>query len=146
MALPKVLTHNDFRENNLIVHAQTYHLLGVIDWREATIEPFGVNLYSMQLLMGRFHLRDGVIRYDDYDALHSKFWEVLEKETSGWNGDDTNRRSVELAMVLGLLRLKGFTARYIPSATPVPIGDDANSAYNMLGLDGWLVNPKTKFI
>jgi len=69
MALPMVLLHRDFGDCNIMVDDATCHLVGVIDWAEATVCPFGLNLHSLQSLTGKLHLRDGWTRFGDYDSL-----------------------------------------------------------------------------
>ncbi|KAL8354334.1 hypothetical protein RB601_003951 [Gaeumannomyces tritici] len=141
--LPMVLTHGDFFESNIIVDESSYHLAGVIDWAEAEITPFGVNLVSPQLLMSKLHLRDGYIRYDDYDELTGLFWSTFTSEAGGLSVDTI--KTIKAARVLGVLRSKGFTARLGNMATPVPIGDDAIGRYKMMQLDGLLLHPATRF-
>ncbi|OBT38960.1 hypothetical protein VE00_10406 [Pseudogymnoascus sp. WSF 3629] len=59
LSLPMVLLHKDFGDCNIMVDETTCHLVGVIDWAEAEIGPFGLNLSSLQNLSGKLHLRDG---------------------------------------------------------------------------------------
>ncbi|KAM4054655.1 phosphotransferase enzyme family protein [Hirsutella rhossiliensis] len=142
-SLPMVLLHTDFGDCNIIVDEATRHLVGVIDWAEADVHPFGVNLFCLQSLTGKLHLRNGWIRYDDYDKLHDVFWTTFRDEV----GDLTNDciEAIQLARTTGLLLAKGFTIRLANEPEPVPIGNDECGRYNMLWLDGFLVNPATKF-
>nr|POF04138.1 hypothetical protein CFP56_21893 [Quercus suber] len=144
MALPMVLAHQDFGYANIMVDPTTCHLLGVLDWAEAKVEPFGFNLWSLEHLTGHFHLRRGWEPYVDYDVLHDVFWKTLREEIGVH--DDGILRTVKLAMIMNLLLVRGFTSRLANSSEPEPISDDASGAYNMLHLDGLLVNPQTKFI
>lgn len=41
LSLPMVLLHRDFSKANLIVDKTSCHLVGVLDWGEARIGPFG---------------------------------------------------------------------------------------------------------
>jgi hypothetical protein len=59
LSLPMVLLHKDFGDCNIMVDETTCHLVGVIDWAEAEIGPFGLNLSSLQNLSRKLHLRDG---------------------------------------------------------------------------------------
>jgi len=49
-------------------------------------------------------------------------------------------------MVLGQLLSAGFTSRLANMPPPVPIRDDAGGAYNMMILDGMLINPGTRIV
>ncbi|OAA34770.1 Protein kinase-like domain protein [Metarhizium rileyi] len=143
LSLLMVLLHKDFGTCNIIVNEITCHLAGVIDWAEAEICPFGMNLHSLQSLTGKLHLRDGWVRYDDYDSLHDVFWTTFLDQVGGLT--DECIETIRLARITGLLLSKGFTSRLASEPEPVPIGDDERGRYNMLSLDGFLLNPATKF-
>jgi len=127
-----------------MVDPKTCHLVGVIDWAEAEIGPFGTNFHSLQPLMSKLHLRDGWIRYHNYDALQETFWRVFSDEAGGLDRDTV--RAIKSARVVGLLRSRGFTSRLANAPEPVPIRDDESGAYNMMILDGLLLNPVTSFM
>ncbi|KAH8648114.1 hypothetical protein BGZ61DRAFT_501238 [Ilyonectria robusta] len=143
LLLPVVLLYRDFGTCNIIVDEATCYLVGVIDWAEAEICPFGVNLHSLQSLTGKLHFWNGWIRYDDYDNVHKVFWTTFRDEVGGL-GDDCIE-TIRLAWIMGLLLLRGFTSRLVNKPEAVPIGDDERGRYNMLSLDGFLVNPATRF-
>ncbi|KAK1767837.1 hypothetical protein QBC33DRAFT_610929 [Phialemonium atrogriseum] len=126
LSLPMVLLHRDFGSCNIMVDEATCHLVGFIDWAEAQVCPFGLNLHSLQSLTGKPHLRNGRTRFGDYDTLQ-------------------DLRTIKLARALGLLLSRGFTSRLANKPEPEPIGDDEQGRYNMMSLDGFLINPQTKF-
>ncbi|KAG7294269.1 hypothetical protein NEMBOFW57_004339 [Staphylotrichum longicolle] len=135
MSLPMVLLHKDFGSCNIMVDKDTFHLVGVIDWAEAEVCPFGLNLHSLQELPGKLHLRDGWTRYVDYDSLQEVFWSTFEDEIGRL------RQAIRMARVLGLL----LTSRLGNEPMPVPIDVDEQGRYNLLSLDGFLINQGTKF-
>lgn len=143
MSLPTVLIHQDFGVCNVMVDEKSNHLVGIIDWAEAEIGPFGLNLYSLQQTMGHLHLKDGWTRYDDYEALDKTFWDTL-KEEAGFSEKEIP--VIKLAMGVGLLLSHGFTSRLASMPPPEPIRDDAKGAYRYLSLDAYLINSTTKFI
>ncbi|KAI0851718.1 hypothetical protein F5Y00DRAFT_229078 [Daldinia vernicosa] len=69
LSLPMVLLHRDLGTCNIIVDETSCHLVGVVDWAEAEICPFGLNLHSLEALTGKLHLRDGWRQYEDYATL-----------------------------------------------------------------------------
>lgn len=79
-SLPMVLLHRDFSSCNIMVDEKTCHLTGVIDWAEAEIAPFELNLDAVQGLAGQFHLRDGWSRFDDFDHLQSVFSSTFQRK------------------------------------------------------------------
>ena len=141
--LPMVLLHRDLGSCNILVDEATCHLTGVIDWAEAEVCPFGLNLHSLQPLTGKLHLRKGWTRYKDYDALQAILWSRFKLEVGDLSDDQL--RLIKLARALGLLLSQGFTSRLSNEPEPVPIGDDEQGRYNMMSLDGFLINPQTKF-
>lgn len=143
LSLPMVLLHRDFGSCNIMVDEATCHLVGVIDWAEAEVCPFGLNLHSLQSLTGKLHLRNGWTRFGDYDTLQDVFWETFKREVGGLSDDQL--RTIKLARALGLLLSRGFTSRLANEPEPVPIGDDEQGRYNMMSLDGFLINPQIKF-
>ncbi|KAI0810104.1 hypothetical protein GGR55DRAFT_689273 [Xylaria sp. FL0064] len=143
MSLPMVLLHQDFGSPNILVDETTCHLVGIIDWAEARVCPFGLNLYSIQSLAGKLHLTNGWTLFEDYETLQGIFWKSFEREVGGLPGHQL--RAIKLARILGLLLSCGFTSRLANEPEPVPICDDEIGRYNLMSLDGFLTNPKTKF-
>ncbi|KAI1418935.1 hypothetical protein F5Y12DRAFT_789479 [Xylaria sp. FL1777] len=143
LSLPMVFLHRDLGTCNLIVDKGTCRLVGVIDWAEAEVCPFGLNLHSLQFLSGKLHLRNGWSLFNNHDNLQKVFWETFQREVGTLS--DHQLRSIKLARALGLLLSSGFTSRLANEPEPVPIGADERGRYNMLSLDAFLINPQTKF-
>ncbi|KZF19139.1 hypothetical protein L228DRAFT_241817 [Xylona heveae TC161] len=142
-SLPMVLLHRDFGTCNVMVDATSCHLTGVLDWAEAEICPFGLNLHSLQAFTGALHLKNGWRRYEDYEARQNTFWGTFRDEVGGLSEETV--RTIKMARVMGLLLSSGFTRRLANRPEATPIRDDEAGRYNMLSLDGFLVNPATKF-
>lgn len=121
-----------------MVDEKTCHLTGVIDWAEAEIAPFGLNLDTVQGLAGHFHLRDGWLRFDDFGHLQRVFWSTFQ-EKAGGHSEET-LCTIKLARTMGLLLSRGFTNRLANQPKHVPIGNDEQGRYNMLLLDGLLIS------
>ena len=128
MSLPMVLVHRDFGCCNLLVNETTCHLQGVIDWAEATICPFGLNLHSLLAFMGKTHIERGWERFPDYDALQDTFWKVFLHEVGGLS--DETVKVIKKARVLGMLLSHGFTCRLANESEPVPLKDDEYGRQN----------------
>ncbi|KAJ0159176.1 hypothetical protein CTA2_10185 [Colletotrichum tanaceti] len=142
LSLPMVLVHKDFGDSNIMVQHGSSHLVGVIDWAEAEVAPFGTNLHSLQSLTSKLHLKHGWIRYEDYDDLNLSFWETFDGEVGGLSHETI--KAIRTARVLGLLRSHGFTSRLPNRAEPSPIKDDDTGRYNMMILEGLLLNQATQ--
>lgn len=119
------------------------HLVGVVDWAEAEVCSFGLNLHSMQALTGKLHFRDGWSRYDDYSELQSVFWSTFQEKVGVLSEETMN--AIKRARIMGLLLSRGFTSRLANEPRQVPIRDDQQGHYNMLFLDGFLIDAATKF-
>lgn len=145
LTLPMVLLHRELGTRDLIVDEATCHLVGVIGWAEAEVLPFGVNLYSLQLLSGEVHpSHEPWKRYEDYDALQDTFRETFTEEVGGLS--DHQVRTIKLARALGLLLEKGFTDRLTNEPRLIPITDTWEHGWNikMMILNGPLINLETK--
>lgn len=142
-SLPMVLLHRDFGTCNIIVDETSCHLTGVIDWAEAEICPFGQNLHSLQALTGSLHLRNGWGRYENYEALQDTFWGTFRDEVGDLSAEIMG--AIKTARIMGLLLSRGFTNRLANKPPATPISDDETGRYNKLFLDGFLVNPATRF-
>lgn len=88
MSLPMVLSHKDFGACNLLVEETSCHLKGVIDWAEAVVCPFGLNLHSLHAFTGTMHLRNGWSRFPDYEQLQETFWRRFLADVGGLSSDE----------------------------------------------------------
>lgn len=142
LSLPMVLLHKDFGVCNIMVNESSCNLVGVVDWAEAEIAQFGLNLHSHQRLISKIHLKHGWVRYDDYPFLEEIFWSTFSEESGGLGNETIG--TIKAARIMGLLLSRGFTSRLANMPDPVPIRDDESGAYNMRDLDGLLINPATR--
>ncbi|KAI0884563.1 uncharacterized protein GGS22DRAFT_163806 [Annulohypoxylon maeteangense] len=143
VSLPMVLVHHSFNSDDIIIDRTSCRLVGVVDWAEAEICPFGQNLKCIQGLTGALHLKNGWRRYEDYESLQDTFWSIFQEEVGGLSAE--TMETIKTARIMGLLRTRGFTARLANMPPATPIGDDERGRYNMLSLDGFLINPATRF-
>ncbi|KAJ5491228.1 hypothetical protein N7539_002795 [Penicillium diatomitis] len=72
-ALPCVLSYGDLNMMNLLVNPKTGNIIGIVDWAELRILPFGFALYGLENLLGRMD-SEGWRYYDGYRELESLFW------------------------------------------------------------------------
>ena len=121
-----------------MVDGTSCRLTGIIDWVEAEIYPFGQNLHSLQALTGAFHLKNGWRRYEGYEALQDTFWSIFQDEVGDLSVETMT--TIKTARIIGLLLSRGFMKRLANMLPATPIRDDETGRYNMLSLDGFLVN------
>lgn len=105
--VPWVLTHGDLSNMNILVEPDSGHLTGVVDWAEASIQPFGMGLWGLESVLGCSG-RDGWT-YFGGDALCSRqlFRETFHKEV-GMPVSLETRGALEEARILGVLLRYGF--------------------------------------
>ncbi|KAL7806370.1 hypothetical protein V8C44DRAFT_200796 [Trichoderma aethiopicum] len=96
---PMVLTHGDLNEMNILVNPHTGEITGIVDWAEASIQPFGFALYALENCLGSMG-PDGWKWFDDADGLRNAFWQRFT-EVAGLS--ETQRNLVELAGKAGIL-------------------------------------------
>ncbi|KAJ3992926.1 hypothetical protein F5050DRAFT_1810990 [Lentinula boryana] len=49
---PLVPNHTDLLENNIYVSMETGHIMGICDWKDTTIGPFGMSLGGLETMFG----------------------------------------------------------------------------------------------
>lgn len=102
-----VLTHPDLSDMNILVDPDSGHLTGVVDWADATIEPFGIGLWGLESVLGC----SGPNGWSYYgkDVSHSRklFCEIFLKEI-GMSVSAGIRRAIDEARTLGVLLRYGF--------------------------------------
>ncbi|KAF2843585.1 hypothetical protein M501DRAFT_103940 [Patellaria atrata CBS 101060] len=115
--LPLVLNHGDAIPSNLMLDPDTFRFVGMVDWAESEMLPFGTCLYGLELLLGYMTTVPSnssvscsvhVFRYyEQADSLRSVFWERLGCRTPGLAASGI-RAAVELARDVGVLLWYGF--------------------------------------
>ncbi|KAL9125885.1 MAG: hypothetical protein Q9217_004972 [Psora testacea] len=142
--LPFVLSHADFSSCNIMVHQFSGRLTGIIDWAEATICPFGQNLYTLQDFSGTLQRENGWRQYEDHETLQETFWQTFQQEVGSLSVEVTE--AVKSARILGCLLTHGFTRGLANEPSVAPIQEDNEiGRYNMLFLDAYLVDVETRF-
>ena len=102
---PAVVQHDDFLENNFHVEEATGRITGVVDWANAKAAPYGISLGGLEILLGiqtstewHFHPGHGRLRQQFWDTFYNKIGTI----------SDLDRRSIEVARLMGLLRTHGI--------------------------------------
>lgn len=103
---PLVPNHTDLLENNIHVSAQTGHLAGICDWKDATIGPFGVSLGGLEVMLGTRSWTQGWIYFDNQQELRDLFWRTFY-EAMGSVSDD-QKELIEVARLVGIFLEYGF--------------------------------------
>jgi Ser/Thr protein kinase RdoA (MazF antagonist) len=75
---PLVLTHSDLNDVNIVVDKESGHVTGVVDWANATIQPFGFTLYALDNALGSMG-HCGWQYFPNADILRDEFWKAFEQ-------------------------------------------------------------------
>ena len=105
--VPWVLTHGDLSNMNMLVDRKSGHLTGIVDWAEATIEPFGIALWGLEGLLGVSNQHGWSYHANDVSNSRKLFRSVLFTGIGGAISEET-RFAIEEFRILGLLLRYGF--------------------------------------
>lgn len=109
--MPWVLTHSDLSNMNILVDPDSGHLTGVVDWADASIEPFGIALWGLESVLGCCGPHGWAYHEDDVSHSRGLFGKILLIEIGGVDSDETCR-AIEEVRTLGLLLRYGFRWEY----------------------------------
>ena len=101
-----VPNHFNLLENNIHVDPSTGRLVGICDWRDAEVSPFGMSLGGLETMLGSNTIIMGALawRYHtDEQALRELFWETFYKAL----GNITDER-IEVARLAGIFLKNGW--------------------------------------
>lgn len=97
---PVVLTHGNLNEMNILVDHTSGKITGVVDWAEASFQPFGFALYALDNALGSMG-PDGWEYFDNAEFLWDEFWRTFIGLVGGLSA--SQMKSIRLARVAGLL-------------------------------------------
>jgi hypothetical protein len=75
---PLVPNHTDLLENNIHVDPDTGAIVGICDWRDAKIGPFGMSLGGLETMLGiRTMNEHGWTYFPNHGELRGQFWNTF---------------------------------------------------------------------
>ena len=69
--------HTDLLENNIHVAPATGRIVGVCDWADARVAPFGVSLGGLESMLGVHRVQVGWCYLPHQEGLRRVFWRAL---------------------------------------------------------------------
>ncbi|KAL6697989.1 hypothetical protein J3F84DRAFT_366197 [Trichoderma pleuroticola] len=115
---PMVPNHIDLRENNIHVDTTSGNLVGICDWKDTEVSPFGMSLGGFEAMLGIRRVSVGWIYLPNHQALRDVFWAAFKELMQGY--DDR----VEVARVAGLFLDNGF--QYDEHGNTVPAREETD--------------------
>lgn len=106
--VPWVLTHNDLEHMNILADRESRHITGIVDWADASIEPFGMCLYGLERLLGYSGPSGWTFFENDRSRSRTPFRNTFLAEVGGKIPDKT-LNAIEEVRTLGLLLREGFS-------------------------------------
>ena len=105
--VPWVLTHPDISNMNILVDPDSCHLTGIVDWADASIEPFGIALCGLESVLGCSGPHGWSYYGNDVSNSRRLFGRALFSEIGGAASDET-LMAIEEVRTLGILLRYGF--------------------------------------
>lgn len=101
---PMVPNHTDLLENNIHVDPSTGRLVGICDWKDLEISPFGMSLRGLETMLGMDKMGKGWCYHANHEALRSIFWKSFNQIMGETRVDDR----VEVARLVGIFLANGW--------------------------------------
>jgi len=105
--VPWVLTHQDLSDMNILVDPDSGHITGVVDWADATIEPFGMALWGLESVLGYSGPAGWSYFENDSSRARALFWRTFLREIE-YSISDKCRSAIHEVKTLGVLLRYGF--------------------------------------
>lgn len=106
---PLVPNHADLLENNIHVDTATGRIVGICDWREAQVSPFGMSLGGLETMLGTRIMTGDLWRYHaNYEELRDYFWARFYHYLGGASDEQSFKRRIEAARLIGLFLADGL--------------------------------------
>ncbi|KAL6795522.1 hypothetical protein J3E68DRAFT_404522 [Trichoderma sp. SZMC 28012] len=115
---PMVPNHIDLRENNIHVDTTSGSLVGICDWKDTEVSPFGMSLGGLEAMLGIRRVSVGYTYLPNQQALRDVFWTAFKKMMKGY--DDR----VDVARIAGLFLDNGFQHDEEGNTVPAQEGSD----------------------
>ncbi|KAF3072516.1 hypothetical protein CFAM422_005394 [Trichoderma lentiforme] len=115
---PMIPNHIDLQENSIHVDTNSGSLVGICDWKETEVSPFGMSLGVLEAMLGIRRVNGGYTYLPNQQALRDVFWAAFKKMMKGY--DDR----VQVARIVGLFLDNGFQHDEDGNTVPAQEGTD----------------------
>ncbi|KAJ5524615.1 Protein kinase-like protein [Penicillium frequentans] len=101
---PMVIIYWDLVENIIHVDIQTGHLTGIVDWRDAEVGPFALQLWGLENIIG-IRTTTGMCFHPQHIQLCRLFWQNIYEEI----GDVSKgvKEAIHTARMIGIFLANG---------------------------------------
>ena len=103
---PLVPNHTDLLENNIHVSKQVGGVMGICDWKDTIIGPFGMSLGGLETMLGIRKVNVGWCYHLNQQELRELFWGAFYKAMG--KVSEEQKETIEVARLVGLFLANGF--------------------------------------
>lgn len=104
---PLVPNHTDLLENNIHVDPHTGAIVGICDWRDAEVNPFGMSLGGLETMLGVRKMNEhGWNYFPNHVELREQFWTIFYDFLGATS--EAQQQCIEVARLTGLFLENGF--------------------------------------
>ncbi|KAI1147178.1 hypothetical protein F4825DRAFT_438217 [Nemania diffusa] len=104
---PLVPNHTDLLENNIHVDPDTGAIVGICDWRDAEVSPFGMSLGGLETMLGiRTMNEHGWTYFPNHRERREQFWTTFYHCLGAVS--KAQQQCIEVARLTGLFLENGF--------------------------------------
>ncbi|KAL7899596.1 hypothetical protein HDV63DRAFT_317757 [Trichoderma sp. SZMC 28014] len=119
---PLVPNHIDLLENNIHVDRSTGQIMGICDWKDAEISPFGMSLGGLETMLGIWTIKEGWCYHANHKALRAHFWGAFYK-SMGYTSEK-QKELINLARLVEIFLAHGFELDGNGNKVPASEGND----------------------
>lgn len=106
---PMVINHWDLLENNIHVDVQTGRITGIVDWRNAKVGPFAMQLWGLENILG-IRKKTCMGFHPKHIELRRLFWWKLYEEIGDVSEDVQD--AIQTARMVGIFLANGDFANF----------------------------------
>lgn len=104
-----VINHWDLLENNIHVDVQTGHITGIVDWRDAKVGPFAIQIWGLENILG-IRKSTGMSYHPQHVRLRQAFWQKLYEGIGSVSKDTQD--AIRTARMIGIFLANGDFATF----------------------------------
>jgi hypothetical protein len=128
---PMVPNHTDLLENNIHVDTNSGALMGICDWRDAEVSPFGMSISGLDTMLGISTLT-GFRYHSIHEDLRASFWAAFGRVVG-----HVDYERIDTARLIGIFMTNGWEYNDCGNMVPAPEG-----SHQVRHLDGVVLGPQ----
>ncbi|KAM0525684.1 hypothetical protein ACHAPE_000395 [Trichoderma viride] len=132
---PLVPNHIDLLENNIHVDRSTGQIMGICDWKDTEISPFGMSLGGLEAMLGIWKMKQGWCYHANQQALRAHFWGAFYNSMG--HTSVKQKELINLARLVGIFLANGFELDGNENKVPASEGNHDLQYLEAVVLGNW---------